>query len=124
MVNILVNMFIYELHDAKKLLHSVTHVILKVVQHDSKRHYIIDIHFLSLVISLQVDEKVVLGSQLTVALNMVHQLLQAVLAYHVVLDATRCWLPLEVVKRVIVIVGGLPSRGQHCILILWIVSGL
>ena len=31
MVNILVNMFIYELHDAEKLLHSVTNVVLKVV---------------------------------------------------------------------------------------------
>ena len=56
MLNILINMLVYELHNAEKLLNSVTHIVLEVVQHNGEGHHIVDVHFLGLIIRLQIDE--------------------------------------------------------------------
>lgn len=73
-VNILVNVLINQFHYTQELFYSVTHIVFKVVKHNCQRHNVIDVHFLSLVICLEIDEKVVLGSQCSMTFHMVDQL--------------------------------------------------
>jgi hypothetical protein len=119
-----VNILVDEFHDGEELLNSVANVVLEVVEHDGERDHIVNVHLLSLIVSFQVDEQVVFGCQLPMTFHVVHQLLQAVLGDHVVLDASGRWLPLEVVQTVIMVICWLPTRGQYYIFVLGVVSGL
>ena len=108
-IDVLVYVFVNELHDAEELLNSIADVILQVVEHDRQWDHIVNVLLLGLIIRLKVDEQVVLGCQVTVALHVVDQLLQTMLRDHIVLDTTGRGLPLEVVKTVIMIVCWLPT---------------
>jgi len=122
--NILVNVLINQFHYTQELFHSVTHIVFQVVKHNCQRHNVIDVHFLSLVICLEVDEKVVLGCQCSMSFDMVNQLFEAVLRDHIVFYTARSWLPFEVIQGIVMVVCWLPSRGRHSILILGIVARL
>ena len=94
-IDILLNKF----ESILELLHLVTYFLLEVINHNGEGHLIIDVsQFLLLIVCLQVQKQAVLGRQVPVTVHVVHQLLQAVLADEVVLDAVRSGLPFEVVK--------------------------
>lgn len=103
------------LENLREGLDALTNVITQVVEHNRDRHRVVDVDALALVVSLQVQEQIVLRCEGTVTLHMVHKLLQAVLADEVVLDATRGRLPFEVVQTVVVVVSRLPARVQHAV---------
>ena len=74
-IDVLVYVFVNELHDAEELLNSITDIIFQVVEHDRQWDHIINVLLLGFIIRLKVDEQVILSRQVAVALHVVDQLL-------------------------------------------------
>jgi hypothetical protein len=81
-LSILVSILLYYFKNLNELLHPVSDIILKVVHYQGERRsYIKDILFLSLVVRLHVKKQPILSCEMVMALYMVHQLLNPMLAY-------------------------------------------
>jgi hypothetical protein len=102
-------MFLHQLQDVIKRLNFITNVFFEVVQHYSKRNNVIDVLLLGLIVLLHVQEQIVFCSQSVVALYVIYNLLESVLADQVILDPVGCWLPLKVIQTVEVVISSLPT---------------
>ena len=108
-VHILIQVLVNQFENVQERFNFVTNVVFKVIQNNCQRDSIVNVQLLALIERLHVEKQIVLCSQRRMAFDMIHELFKSVLAYQIELDSTRCWLPLEVIQTIIVIVCSLPA---------------
>lgn len=102
---VLVNYFV----NVQEGFHPVANIVFQVINDKGKRNSVIDILSLRFIIALEVHEEIIFCRKFMMALDVVDELLEAMLADHIILDPIRSGLPFKVVQRVKVVVGCLPT---------------